>query len=998
MSTRERPRRAAGGPAVPSSTQAACPVLLNLCTARQAARFAFLVSLGGGLTAVSTPLSAQTTPRSYVAATEGAGRFALSTAGRSAPVYLTGVDHWGVIRAARDLSDDIGRVTGVPAPIWLDTLPSAPEIVIVGTLGRNPLLDSLVREGHLDITGIIGRWEAYSLQVIERPRPGIDRAFVIAGSDKRGTIYGIYNMSAAIGVSPWYWWADVPVRHQRDLFVLPDLHTGGPPAVRYRGIFINDEAPALSGWVHERYGAFNHQFYEKVFELILRLKGNFLWPAMWGRAFYDDDSLNAPLADAYGVVIGTSHHEPLMRAHDEWRRYGSGPWNYDQNEEVLREFWAEGIRRMGANESIVTIGMRGDGDMPMSRDANIALLERIVSDQRQVIADVTGRNPVEIPQAWALYKEVQEYYDKGMRVPDDVTLLFADDNWGNIRRLPPIAASARSGGYGVYYHFDYVGGPRNYKWINTNPIPRVWEQMHLAYALGVDRIWIVNVGDIKPMEFPVSFFLDYAWNADTWSADEVSRYGRRWAEQQFGTEHADTIAAVLATYLKYNSRRKPELLSPETYSLIHYREAERVVAEYDALAAAAGRISAQLPAAYRDAYYQLVLHPVLASANLNDLYVTAAKNRLYAQQGRAATTDMAARVRRLFARDAEITRYFNDTLAGGKWSHMMDQTHIGYRWWQEPPQNTMPDVVELELPAEADMGVALEGSPAWWPQDSGAALLPEFDRYHHQSHYVDVFNRGSVPFDYRVDSGEPWIVVVPSTGRVEQQVRLEVTVNWNRAPPGTRLVPITIHGPGDRSVVVQAMVRNPVGPSPEAVVGFIEGNGYISIEAEHYTRSVGAPPAHWLRIPDLGRTGSAMTVMPVTTARQIPGGEGPRLEYDLYLFSRGDVSVKVYVSPTLDYSDVQGLRYGLSFDDEPPQIVNIHADTSLQTWERWVSDNVITASSQHSITQPGGHVLKFWLVDPGVVLQKIVVDAGGVQPSYLGPPESFHRLDAGARP
>ncbi|MEI9806932.1 MAG: glycosyl hydrolase 115 family protein [Bacteroidota bacterium] len=239
-----------------------------------------------------------------------------------------------------------------------------------------------------------------------------------------------------------------------------------------------------------------------------------------GNAFYDDDSLNIKSADAYGIVIGTSHHEPLMRAHDEWRRYGKGKWNYDSNEVRLKEFWRGGMQR-ATNEKIVSVGMRGDGDEPMSRQTATALLERIVKDQRTIIEEVTKKPASATPQLWALYKEVQDYYDKGMRVPDDVTLLLCDDNWGNIRKLPALNEKQRKGGYGIYYHFDYVGGPRNYKWVNTNPITRVWEQMHLAWEYKAREIWIVNAGDIKPMEFPISFFLDYAWNPTKINADDL---------------------------------------------------------------------------------------------------------------------------------------------------------------------------------------------------------------------------------------------------------------------------------------------------------------------------------------------------------------------------------------------------------------------------------------------------------------------------------------------
>ena len=930
------------------------------------------------------------TVASYVSSSAGAGRFTLSTAGRPAPIVASSQDHPGVVRAVQSLRADIGRVTSNEPPVSLDTLPPAREVVVVGTLGRSPLIDRLVRAGALDTSGIAGRWEAFLIQVVERPWPGVERALVIAGSDRRGTTYGVYDLSAAIGVSPWYWWADVPVRQRRDLFVLPGRHSQGPPAVRYRGFFINDEAPALSGWVQETFGGFNHRFYEKVFELLLRLKANYLWPAMWQpHAIYADDSLSGPLADEYGIVLGTSHHEPMTRAHDEWRRFGSGPWNYEQNAEALRTFWRQGIRRMGSKETIVTLAMRGDGDMPMSAQANIALLDRIVADQRQIIAEETGRGPAATPQVWALYKEVQEYYDRGMRVPDDVTLLFSDDNWGDIRRLPARDAPPRAGGYGLYYHFDYVGGPRNYKWINTNAIPRIWEQLHLVYDYGVDRIWIVNVGDIKPMEFPTQFFLDYAWDPARWPAERLPEYTRAWAEQQFGPGHAADIAAVLAAYGRYSARRKPELLAPTTFALNDYREAETVLADYDRLVREAERISQALPAEYRDAYYQLVLYPVRALANVTDLYVTVGKNRLFASQGRAAANDLAARARELFARDAALTRHYNDTLAGGKWRHMADQTHIGYTYWQEPRQNAMPAVQEIDPPDSAEMGVAIEGSDRWWPSDSAEALLPEFDPYRRPTYYVEVFNRGRTAFDFRAQADAPWVVITPSRGRIASEQRLQVNVDWRRVPTGARRAGITITGAG-RTVVVYASVRNPAAPRPDQVRGFVEGGGYVSIEAEHYARAVDAAPIRWTRIPGLGRTLSGMTPFPVTAPRQTPGGDSPHLEFRLHLFEGGDVAVRAYVSPTLDFH-AAGLRYAVSIDDEPPQVVNVAADTTLRAWERAVSDNVITALTRHRLAGPGEHLLRYWMVDPGVVLQKLVVERGLVRPSYLGPPESFHR-------
>ena len=952
------------------------------------------------LTSQGSPSSAD----SYITPDARPGLFPLSANGRAAPLSVSATDFPGVLRAARDLREDIGRASPLEPTLAVDSMPNARNVVIIGTLGKSATIDRLVRERKLDPSGLAGKWETFVVQVVPKPQPGIDQALVIAGSDKRGTIYGIYDVSSQIGVSPWHWWADVPVRKQSALYVLPGRHTLGEPVVKYRGIFINDEAPALSGFARETFGGFNHRFYEKVFELVLRMKGNYLWPAMWGNAFADDDTLSPRLADEYGVVMGTSHHEPLTRAQAEWHKYGKGPWNYEQNDSVLREFWRGGIRRMGARENIVTVGMRGDGDEPMTQGTAISLLERIVADQRTIIAQETGKDASKTPQLWALYKEVQDYYDQGMRVPDDITLLFADDNWGNIRRLPTASERNRPGGFGVYYHFDYVGGPRNYKWINTNPIARVWEQMHLAYATGATRIWMVNVGDIKPVEFPTQFFLDFAWNPDRWPADRLPEYTRRWAERTFGKEHATEIADIITTYSRFNGRRKPELLSPDTYSLTNYREAETVVAQYNAVAERAERVSIQLPAAYRDAFYELVVHPVQASANLNDLYVIVAKNRLFAQQGRASTNDFGDRARHLFDRDAEISSFYNTKLAGGKWSHMMDQTHIGYTYWQEPPRNVMPRVDVIQVPLAAEMGVAYEGQVSLGGQGPETLArprepaLPEFDAYQRSSHYIDIYNRGQTPFDFQARTAQPWVVVSPASGRIDKEQRLTVSVDWDRAPNGVHRVPITLDGPGMAGLatgprVIQAIVNNPATPKREDVTGFVEGNGYVSIEAEHFSTTVSPRDIRWQVIPNFGRTLSGVTALPVTIPTQKPGvASSPRLEYQTFLFDSGAVAVKAYVSPTLNFLGAKdGVRYAISFDAEPPQLVNIASDSSTAGWNKSVSDNIRVLTTRHQLARPGKHVLKFWLVDPGVVLQKLVIDAGGERPSYLGPPESVRR-------
>ena len=914
----------------------------------------------------------------------GADAVALAQHGRAAALYVDAADFPGVIRAAGDLKADIARVSGAQAVLAKGAAPAGANVVIIGTVGKSTLIDQLVKAGKLDVSAIQGKWEGWQMQTLSHPLPGVDHALVIAGSDKRGTIFGIYQLSEQIGVSPWHWWADVPpMRH-------PDVYTSAPgavsdaPAVQYSGIFLNDEAPALSGWVKQFYGGYTHRFYEKVFELILRMRGNYLWPAMWGSAFYDDDKENGRLADEYGVVMGTSHHEPMMRAQQEWKRYGSGSWDYNRNEQVLKDFWTKGLRQTRDYEKMITIGMRGDGDEPMTEGANISLLERIVHDQREIIAREINPDMSKAPQVWALYKEVQEYYEKGMRVPDDVMLLWCDDNWGNIRRLPTPEERQRSGGAGIYYHFDYVGGPRSYKWINVTPLPKVWEQMHLAWEYDARRMWVVNVGDLKPMEVPIEFFLSYAWKPDAWPAERLPDYLKLWATREFGPEHAADIADIVAKYTKYNGRRKPEQLAPDTYSLVNYNEAERIAGEYKALAARAEAIRAQLPANRRDAYFQLVLYPVKAAAVVNELYVTAGLNQLYGKQGRSATNDLAAHARALFQQDAELVRQYHEDISGGKWNHMMSQTHLGYTWWDQPPRNVMPPVTEMQVPREADMGVAVEGSDQVWPGRGGDQLaLPALDIHARQPRFIEIFNRGQQAFTYKLKA-EPWIMLDKPQGEVRSQQRVQVDVRWDQVPAGVDHGTLTVEGPQQARTQIRVPLHRPALAAD--FKGFIETDGVVSMEAAHYTRAIAPAARQWQLIPDHGRTLSGMTALPVDA----PAPQQPemRLEYQMQLFSAGDVRLQTTLAPTQKFQPGPGLRYAISIDDETPQIVNLHEDASLQAWERSVSDGATVLTTRHHIAQPGTHTLKFWVIDSGLVLQKLVVDAGGQKPSYLGPPES----------
>ena len=949
------------------------------------------------------------------------GAFPLSADGKSAPLCVSSSDYPGVQLILKYFQNDIANVTGVKPEISTDKITSSNEAVIVGTIGKSSLIGKLISKKKINVSGIIGKWEASLIQVVNNPFPGVDRALVIAGSDKRGTIYGMFNISERIGVSPWYWWADVPIKRHKNIFVLPGQHTEGPPSVKYRGIFLNDEWPDLTDWVQAKYGFvpvsqnppippgvanYGHEFYERIFELLLRLKANYLWPAMWNNAFNEDDSLNPKLADEYGIVMGTSHQEPMLRAQKEWdRRYLKtlGAWNYAKYPDTMETFWREGINRNKDYESIITIGLRGANDTPMAPggpEANMALLKQIVDVQRKIIGQEMKRDVTEVPQLWCPYKEVLDYYNAGFRVPDDVTILWTDDNWGNIRRLPTAEERKRSGGAGIYYHFDYHGGPRNYQWINTDPISKIWDQMSLAKEYGTDRIWIVNVGHLKGYELPISYFMDLAWNTNKWTNDNTDEYTRLWVEQQFGPKYSKEITDILSKYTMYNGRRKPELLNPNTYSVVNYMEADNFMSDFKSITSNAEDIYNGLPKEEQDAFYELVLFPTKASEILNELYIAAGKNELYAKQGRASTNDMNAEVRSLFDADTSLMGYFNRTFAGGKWNHFMDQPVFGYTGWNQPQQNNL-DAIHLDslnVPDSASMGVAVEGSSQSWPGSNTYAKLPEFDSFNRQSSYVDVFNRGKVSFEFSAKSDKPWIKVSSQKGKVDKQTRLWISLNWKKVPQGLDSGKVNIVGAGS-VVPVKVIALNPNEPRRNRLKGFVEGDSYVSVEAEHYSKKIDHGTNQWINIEGYGNTLSGMrSTSAVDAPAAVPGKDYPCLEYKMFIFDTGKVDVEGIFSSSLNFLPDQGLRYAISFDNNLPETVPLVPANYIagygRDWEKSVEDNVRHSITTFVLKKPGYHTLKIWMVDPGVVLEKIVVNCGGVKPSYLGPPESFHRNTA----
>ncbi len=931
-------------------------------------------------------------------------------------ILVSGQDWKGVQRVANDLSLDIERVTARKPVVQLDGKINKGNI-IVGTIGKSPLIDRMIAQKKLDVSEVKDQWESFTIQTV-------DGNLVIAGSDKRGTIYGVYDLSENMGVSPWHYWADVPVKKSKQLFVKNGHYIQQSPKVKYRGIFINDEWPSFGGWATQKFGGINAEMYATMFELLLRLKANYLWPAMWASAFNEDDPMNPLLADEYGIVMGTSHHEPMMRAHKEYtkRRQEVGPWDYSVNKTGLDKFFFEGIERNKNFDNLVTMGMRGDGDVAMSEDGdetNMRVLRDVIDGQRQILKDVYGKDPSEIPQLWAIFTEVQRYYDAGFTVPDDVTLLFCDNNWGYIRRTGPTHELKRKGGLGMYYHIDMNGGPWNDRWINTTTIPKLREQFSLTYASGIDRLWVVNVGDLKPKELPIDFILRYAWDPEAISADQTWDYTVDWARKIFGEEHAAEIADIVSKYSKYNLWRKPEVQLTDVMSVVNYHESDRVLALWRDVVAKAEALEDKIAPEARDAYYQLVLYPTKASAGVAEIYLAVGKNNLYAKQGRVSAMDYAVRAKELFDLDRQLSDRYNNDMANGKWKNMMQDKHIGYTKWSMPKENILPELSVYEPAPKPMLGVAVEGSEAAWPRMTQKLSLPPFDPLDNQTYYIDIFNQGQGEIDFKAMTKQPWIKISEPNGQFSKEKRLNVEIDWAIAPKGEFKGLIEIAHQDNKIEINVPIVNVGIPMSEDSFFGSLTDSEF-SIPAHDYHANIAGTHAKWSFLPDLGRAKGNMGISPVT-APSATTENAARLEYNVYLPSAGDITIALGLLPTQDVIPARGLRIAAGLDDQQPVTIdarqgfvdtfNEYTEENLQQSKvlkalppkstlalsgagkrlrNEIFDNIRWVDVQLHVDKPGFHTLKIYMVDPEIVLENIIVHPDNNRPSYFGAPTKKH--------
>lgn len=942
--------------------------------------------------------------------------FTLASPRQTAAILYDASDAAVVKRAAELFAADVEAVTGRRPQVTSATGETGPA-VIVGTVGGSALIRRLSEAGKIDTAPLEGAWERYLIQTVANPLPGIRKALVIAGSDRRGAAYGLFTLSELIGVSPWYWWADVPVKKHAALHVDAPPTYSQTPSVRYRGIFLNDEDWGLTPWASQTFeperGNIGPRTYAKVCELLLRLKANYLAPAMHPvSTSFNQIPENKLVADTFAIVMGSTHCEPLLlNTASEWDTKTMGPWNYDKNKEGINRVLTQRVRENSPYENVYTLALRGLHDGAMSTTLpmheKVRMLQQALLDQRRILAENIDRPVETVPQAFTPYKEVLEIYSNGLELPDDITIVWPDDNYGYMKRLSGVREQRRTGRSGVYYHVSYLGVPHSYLWFSTTPPSLMYEELRKAYDTTADRLWLVNCGDLKGSEMQVSLFLDMAWDIGRFTADNVVSYPARWLAGIFGEAYYDRLEAMTREHLRLAFPRKPEYmgwgyhwnrfdhnceqLTDTDFSFTNYDEAQRRLEAYRQLGARAEALLHEIGDEARPAFYQLVYYPLRGAELMNRMTLGGQRNRWYARQGRAATNAVRDEVQRCYDSLQVITRGYN-SLLGGKWNHMMSmrQNYDGVSAYFNLPHLATHDAAGAPRLALQVAGEDVTGARAFH-------ALPAFDNYLRRTYPVEIYNRGGGTLAWTAHASEPWVVLSKSTGKTADEERITVGIDWVKAPSGNAVPAQIVFRAGEQSEKVLVSLFNPTAPSRAELRGiYVENNGCVSIPAAGCHRVRENDRIKITAVEDLGIEGPALQLGDPTAPLQIfRSRDVPCAEYDFYAFDAGSVDVYTYVLPTFPLHADRDFRIGENTNTDTKYSVQIddgalatpsssHVEYS-QVWFESVLRNCAVNKSTLHIDKPGRHTLRIRVGDPGIVLQKIVLDFGGMKRSYLGP-------------
>ncbi len=950
--------------------------------------------------------------------------FELSTPRVNAKVYCDENDYLVVKKTAALFSEDVERVTGNRLNLT-HTLKGAKNIVIAGTIEKNALIRELAEKGKIDIAPLHGSWERYLVQTVKRPFPGVDKALVVAGSDRRGVAYGLFSLSEMIGVSPWYWWADVPAKHRNALYVDAPATLSKTPSVKYRGIFLNDEDWGLQPWAAKTFekerGNIGPKTYAKICELLLRLKANHLAPAMHPvSTAFNQIPENKLVADTFAIVMGSTHCEPLLlNTASEWNKKTMGPWDYNKNGEKIKEVLAKRVEENCAYENVYTLALRGLHDAAMGvgvpMKEKVKTLEKALLDQRNILAQHIDRPIETVPQAFTPYKEVLEIYSNGLELPNDVTIIWPDDNFGYMKRLSSPRERERSGRAGVYYHVSYLGVPHSYLWFSTTPPALMYEELRKAYDTTADRVWLLNCGDLKGAEMQVSLFLSMAYDIDQFSFENIATYPARWLSGLFGDKHYQEFEDITRSHIHLAFSRKPEYMgwgywnnfwgigerrTDTEFSFANYNEAEKRLTEYKRIGNAVSRI---LETCNKDEYpalYQLLYYPVKGAELMNRMTMTAQFFRQYARQQRAATPRLKEEVKACYDSLHTITGGYN-ALLEGKWNHMMSmkQNYDG-----SSAYFLIPLMEEEYTPLQSPrLTLQVEGETVN-KASANYHILPAFSTYSRRKHWIDVYNQGTGTLEWTAKASDEWIKLSQHSGATATENRIEVSVDWEKVPAGEKVSGYVEFSSGNQQDKVLVSVFNPSSPTREEIQGlYVEENGYVSIPGTGFQRKHENDAIKMRIIDGLGIEGKALQLgdplAPLQTYRAV---DAPRVEYDFYTFNAGMVDVYTYVLPTFPLDADRDFKmpehtnsdtkYSVRIDDGSIATPATSAIEYSQIWYESVLRNCRVNKSTLYVKKPGKHTLQIRCGDPGVVIQKIVIDFGGMKRSYMGPGSTLCQL------
>ncbi len=968
------------------------------------------------------------------AGTQTAPLFEMVSGKQTSSILIDPADAQVVSIAANILASDIDSITGQKPETVSQINQASDRTVIAGTIGQSQWIDNLVSQGKLDISQIKGQWERYSIQLMDNPFPGIKQALIIVGSDRRATAYGLLELSRKAGVSPWEWWADVTPKKQTRLNFQIQNQIYGSPSVKYRGVFLNDEDWGLQRWAALTYepetGDIGPKTYAKIFELLLRLRANTIWPAMHKstQAFYYYPD-NKKVADDYAIVIGTSHAEPMLsNINVEWDHSTMGDYRYDTNSNSIKAFFTNRAEETAQYENIYTVGMRGEHDSPMivgedDTDSQVKLLEQVITDQRAILNQATAKPATQLAQAFVPYKEVLKYYQSGLELPDDISLVWTDDNYGYIRQLSSPQEQKRAGGAGVYYHTSYWGRPHDYLWLNSTSPALMWQQMHKAYQHNARNIWILNVGDIKPHEYNMELFLDMAWDIDKLDHHQaIQEHQFNWAQREFGTRFAHQVNQMMNDYYQLAYQRRPEFMAwsqvePVTKSgetqLSQFQygdEVMRRLTAYEKLEAQVDALYSQIEPSRQDAFFQLVYYPIISAANINKQWLYHYKNQFVAQQSRISAPYYGRLAQQAHQRIQSVTRQYNLQVANGKWSHIMTASPRNLPVFKAP-------VTAMPSPVEGQLGVALEGYEMQTNRElinSFADVLPVFNAYTKTPHYFDVYLKNKGKLAWKAKANADWVQLSQTQGRLNENAKPEqriwVSLDWDKVPQGLdkkepplghdhQLIPPSYKintsieiSAGDESFEIAVSAYNPKFKALEQFNGFVEEQGFISINAENFSRSESGSNSYWQSLNGFGYSHSVMAAMPYSAKSQADisqiKSQSPLLEYDFYSFNFGQANVYLKAVPTHAAYQGKGVRLAIAIDDAKPVIVDFQTQGRSDEWKQNVLKNAAVKSAKQIINQAGKHTLKVWMVDSGVMLDQILIDLGGWKHSYAFPPET----------